>query len=149
MASPRGMRLCPESCGGGARRYWTTTLPTIFGWTEQKYGYVPGLLKVKLNFSSVSITLDLNALGSSELTTVCGMSSRLVQVTVVPAGMVSSFGEKLKLSIFTSAIAGFCWALATRLFWPTAQNPAASIITDASPTTDRFLLMCFFPLSIL
>src|SRR5215470_4044203 len=117
MASPRGMRLCPESCGGGARRYWTTTLPTIFGWTEQKYGYVPGLLKVKLNFSSVSSTLDLNAFGSSELTTVWGMSSRFVHVTVVPAGTVRTAGEKLKLSIFTSASDTVCCASAVKPFW--------------------------------
>src|SRR5262249_41100982 len=32
----------------------TTTLAVIFGWMEQKYVYVPGLLNVKLNFSSVS-----------------------------------------------------------------------------------------------
>src|SRR2546423_14966342 len=41
------------------------------------------------------------------------MSSRLVQVTVVPAATVSSAGEKLKLSIFTSEAACGDWA-----FWP-------------------------------
>ena len=44
------------------------------------------------NFSSVSSTFDLNSL--SVLTTVCGMSSRFVQVTVVPAVTVTSAGPK-------------------------------------------------------
>ena len=43
---------------------------------------------------------------SSVLTTVCGMSSRFVQVTVVPAATVRVAGEKLKLSTFTSALDG-------------------------------------------
>ena len=64
------------------------------------------MLNVKENFSSVSSTLDLNIFGSSVLTTVCGMSSRLVHVMVVPTGTVSAAGAKLKLSIFTSVVAG-------------------------------------------
>src|SRR5579863_8880778 len=86
--------------------YCTITLPVILGCTEQKYGYVPGLIKVKENFSSVSRTLDLKTLSS--LTTVWGMSSRFVQVTVVPAATVMAAGPKLKLSIFTSMLAGAC-----------------------------------------
>src|SRR6516162_6900094 len=50
------------------------------------------LPKVKENFSSVSSTLDLNVFGSSVLTTVWGISSRLVHVTVVPTGTVSVTG---------------------------------------------------------
>src|ERR1700720_2885589 len=76
---------------------------------EQKYGYVPALSKVKENFSSVSSTLDLNTL--SVLTTVWGISSRFVQVTVVPTATVKVAGPKLKLSTFTSALAG-CGAFA-------------------------------------
>src|ERR1700746_3964745 len=83
----------------------TTTEPVILGWMEQKYGYVPALAKVNENFSSVSSTLDLNTL--SVLTTVCGISSRLVQVTVVPTATVRVAGLRLKLSTFTSALAAF------------------------------------------
>ena len=32
----------------GSRCYFTITLPTIFGWIEQKYVYTPGLANVKL-----------------------------------------------------------------------------------------------------
>src|SRR6516162_1737803 len=49
-----------------------------------------------------------NTLGSSELVTVCGMSSRFVQATVVPTETVNVGGPKLKLSIFTSALSVFC-----------------------------------------
>src|SRR5436305_7863705 len=105
------------------------TLAVIFGWIEQKYGYVPALLKVKENFSSVSRTLDLKT--PSVLTTVCGMSSRLVQVTVVPADTVSVSGPKLKLSILTSAFAGgtgsFEAALALTLAGPANSRSAATI----------------------
>src|SRR5262245_40672795 len=81
--------------------YLTTTLPVIFGCMEQKYGYCPARVNVKENLSSLSRTLDLKVVLSS-LTTVCGISSRLVHVTVVPAEIVSSVGPKLKLSILTS-----------------------------------------------
>lgn len=47
----------------------------------------------------MSSTLDLNAFGSSELTTVWGMPSRFAHVTVVPTDTVSAAGSKLKLSI--------------------------------------------------
>src|SRR5258707_14872342 len=57
-----------------AHDYWTMTLAVIFGWREQKYVYVPGFTKVKLNFSSVSSARDLKVALSS-LTTVCGISS--------------------------------------------------------------------------
>jgi len=36
------------------------TLPVISGWMEQKYAYIPALLKVYENLPSVSSTLDLN-----------------------------------------------------------------------------------------
>src|SRR5713226_10259740 len=90
----------------------TMTLPVIFGWIEQKYGYVPALLKVKENFSSVSSTLDLKT--PSVLTTVWGISSRLAHVTVVPTDTVNVAGPKLKLSIFISVISGFCCAFAAK-----------------------------------
>jgi hypothetical protein len=48
--------------------------------------------------SSVSIVFDLNLPAE---TTVCGMSSRFFQVTVVPTFTVSCAGSKVKLSIIT------------------------------------------------
>src|SRR5437660_8935670 len=112
---------------------------------EQKYGYVPGLVKVKENFSSVSSTLDLKTLSS--LTTVCGMSSRLVHVTMVPTATVSVVGPKLKLSILTSALdACVCSARAAKVLELPANSDAA-VATDAAKTKlHTRLLMTFLPL---
>src|SRR5258705_6740588 len=120
----------------------TTTEPVILGWMEQKYGYVPALLKVKENFSSVSSTLDWNTL--SVLTMVWGMSSRLVQVTVVPTATVSVAGPKLKLSTFTSALAG-CGVFA-ELPGEAANSSSAAIITIANRLAMHtlFLIMILF-----
>src|SRR4029077_1715036 len=95
---------------------------------EQKYGYVPALAKVKENFSSVSSTLDLNTL--SVLTIVWGISSRLVQVTVVPTATVRVAGPKLKLSTFTSALAGS--ALFAELPGERADRSSVATITVAN-----------------
>src|SRR5579871_1951462 len=84
----------------GRQHYSTTTFAVIFGCSEQKYGYVPALVNVYENLSSVSSGLDLNVVLSS-LTTVCGMSSRLVHCTVVPCFTVIVCGSNVKLSIFT------------------------------------------------
>src|SRR5260370_23966269 len=128
-------------------RHCTTTLPVIFGCTEQKYPYVPGFVNVNENFSSVSSTFDLNTLSS--LTTVCGMSSRFVHVTVVPAATVSVAGPKLKLSIFTSTFdACACSALAVKpLALLISSTPAAT--TGAAKTSIHTrLLMTFLPFSV-
>src|SRR3984893_10795390 len=111
---------------------------------EQKYSYVPGLLNVNENFSSVSSTLDLNVL--SVLTAVCGISSRFVQVTVVPTGTFSSAGPKLKLSILTSVISDFCCAAAGTFPAPArrAANPTPHVAKNKT-AVDTILLM-FFPL---
>src|SRR5437879_1198858 len=108
---------------------------------EQKYGYVPGLLKVKENFSSVSSTLDLKT--PSVLTTECGISSRLVQVTLVPTGTVRVPGPKLKLSIFTSVVSGFCCAPARNFFWLMATVPVPSTSAAVRTAIDTLLLMLF------
>ena len=55
----------------------------------------------------MSRTFDLNT--PPVLAKVCGMSSRFVQVTVVPTVTV---GPKAKLLIFTSAVPAACSALA-------------------------------------
>src|SRR6266446_1043230 len=110
---------------------------------EQKYGYVPALLNVKENFSSVSSTLDLNVFGSSVLTTVWGISSRFVHVTLVPTGTVSVAGPKLKLSIFTSVVSGFCCALASKSFWPTVTVPPPITAATVKTAIDTLLLILF------
>src|ERR1700744_2685280 len=59
----------------------------------------------------------------------CGMSSRLVQVTVVPAFTVRVCGAKVKLSMATADAAGvWVWALAT-------ITPPASPEPMNAPTT--------------
>ena len=68
----------------------------------------------------MSRTLDLKT--PSVLTTVWGMSSRFVQVTVVPTGTVSVSGPKLKLSIFTSAFAAEGWSFAADCSAPRKQQ---------------------------
>src|SRR5271154_668002 len=110
---------------------------------EQKYGYVPGLVKTNENLSSVSSALDLNT--PSVLTTVCGISSRFVHVTVVPAGTVSAAGPKLKLSIFTSAVAAaFSCAATASPTRPTGANIASRVMTATdTPILQKFLLMTF------
>src|ERR1700730_6541700 len=107
---------------------------------EQKYSQVPGLLKVNENFSSVSNTWDLKVL--SVLTAVCGISSRFVQVTVVPTGTFSSAGPKLKLSIFTSVASGFCCAAAGTLpsLARTPVKATPSVVANKT-AVDTILLM--------
>src|ERR1700737_2333244 len=55
-------------------------------------------MNVNEKVPSVSMVFDRNLPAA---TTVCGMSSRLVQVTVVPTFTVSCAGSKVKLSIIT------------------------------------------------
>src|ERR1700688_5021377 len=110
---------------------------------EQKYSYVPGLLKVNENFSSVSSTLDLNVL--SVLTAVCGISSRFVQVTVVPTETFSSAGPKLKLSIFTSVASGFSCAAADIFLSPARRPVKATPNVVANKTAVDTILLMFFP----
>src|ERR1700751_1889567 len=57
------------------RPQWTITIPVMCGCTAQKYRYLPGLVKVKENLSSVSRPPDRKVRGLSSETTVCGVSS--------------------------------------------------------------------------
>src|SRR5262252_5340535 len=82
----------------------TTTDPVMCGCSEQKYSKVPGVVNVKENLSSVSSAFERKAPADVDVT-VWGMSSSLVQVTVVPAFTVIRCGAKVKLSIFTSSSA--------------------------------------------
>jgi hypothetical protein len=74
----------------------------------QKYSYVPAVVKVNAYVSSVSRALDLKTRVLEA--TVCGMSSRFRQITVVPALTVNRCGAKVKLSI--SMFAGAATAAA-------------------------------------
>src|SRR5262249_32762448 len=85
----------------------TTIVPVMCGCKEQKYWYVPGVVNVNENLSSLSRAFDLKLMVVD--VTVCGMSSSLVQVTVVPDFTFNSCGPKVKFPIFTetsSALAG-------------------------------------------
>src|SRR5215472_9332635 len=74
----------------------------------------------------MSNALDLNALGSLELATVCGISSRLIDVTVVPAVIVKFAGEKLKLSILTSTLCSWpCCVVEPKYLEPAANKATA------------------------
>src|SRR5215470_213000 len=123
----------------------TTTFPVIRGWIEQKYSNSPGAVKVCENVSSVSSAADLNFPSFSR--TECGLSSSLVQVTVVPGGTTNVGGVKLKLSIFTAVAAaatgtaaspaeGLCAAPARRSeITPPAPSNAAFVGNIAAPLT--------------
>src|SRR6516225_5873225 len=71
------------------------------GCREQKYSYVPGVVNVNENLSAVSSAFDLKTLLLEA--TVCGTSSSLIQVTVVPAFTVMRWGRKVNWSMSTSA----------------------------------------------
>src|SRR5574340_1729288 len=98
---------------------------------EQKDVEVPGLVNWYENLSSVSSGLDLKV-DLSSLTTVCGMSSRLIQITVEPAGTVVVAGAKEKLSMVTARAAAVSLdgvrrkAPASRTY-----NPAVTAISAA------------------
>src|SRR6185369_17860620 len=83
----------------GLVRYSTFTTPVICGCSEQKYLYSPGAVNVNEKAPSVSMVFDLNLPAH---TTVWGMSSRLVQVTVWPTLTVSCAGSNTKLSMCTA-----------------------------------------------
>ena len=117
-----------------------------WGESSRNTRYSPGLVNVKENFSSVSSTLDLNTL--SVLTTVCGMSSRLIQVTVAPTETVMAAGPKRK-------IVDFHFRRGRRFLlgaWPqsscgSAMIPPRLIIAVATKlAANTLLLMIFLPL---
>src|SRR5215469_9409428 len=120
---------------------------------EQKYEYVPAFVKVNENLSSVSSALDLNTLGSSELTTVCGISSRLIHVTVVPAATAKVAGEKLKLSILISTVCSWpCSLLEQKLLEPAASKATAvnsEDVNTAMRKNVRIIFVSFFCLNFL
>src|SRR5580704_12177327 len=101
----------------------TTTVPVMYGCSEQKYWYTPGVVNVNEKLSSVSSAFDLNSL--LEEATVCGVSSALSQATVVPAFTVTRAGEKAKLSIST-LLSGACAEITGKLIAAATRMPAAN-----------------------
>src|SRR6516165_11091745 len=87
---------------------------------------MPGFVKVKEKLSSVSSAFDLNSRVAEE--TVCGMSSSLRQVTVVPVFTVSCVGAKVKLSIaaVASCAAATAWDTTAPVSIPKANAAAAA-----------------------
>jgi hypothetical protein len=65
----------------------------------------------------------------------------LVHVTAVPTGTVSVTGPKLKLSIFTSIVDGFCCARVTEPFRPVPKTPIPNTSAAAKPVMNTLLLM--------
>src|SRR5437879_1416139 len=87
----------------------------------------------------------------SELTMLCGTSSWLTQVTVVPAGTVSVSGAKLKLSIliwywslepFCSPAAGLAW-----LAFDKPKDRTSKAAADALRST--FFIFLYTPIGYL
>src|SRR5438309_5103235 len=77
------------------------------------------------------------------------MSSRFVQVTVVPTATVNVDGPKLKLSIFTSALSAFCGATAAAFLGGAVRALAPKTTTARKTAKDTLLLMIFLLLFIL
>jgi hypothetical protein len=70
--------------GGGQL---TLTVPTMFGWSIQKYGTSPASVKVYSNVACGAIIGESNCplgVGPTPELTVCGCASLFVHVTVVP-----------------------------------------------------------------
>ena len=82
----------------------------------------------------------------SSFTTVCGMSSRFVQRTVVPTGTVMVAGEKLKLSIFTST--GAALVLCRRLASLRCRKPARHDQGSQSRKESSLYFMSLFTFEI-
>src|SRR5262249_41902742 len=99
--SPGWSWIIASDMNGLLENHLTTIRAVILGWRAQKYSYVPGVVNRCVNWSSVSRVLESKLLGFAVLVAVCGTSSRLTQVTIVPALMVSVRGLKVKLSMTT------------------------------------------------
>jgi hypothetical protein len=67
----------------------------------------------------------------------------LVHVALVPTGTVRVAGPKLKLSIFTSVVSGFCCALARTFFVPVVIVPAPNNSVAVRTAIDTLLHMLF------
>src|SRR6516164_5040387 len=101
----------------------TTIVPVICGCKEQKYLKAPGVVNVIENVPSESSTFDRKLFGD---TTVCGMSSSFVHVTVVPALTLSSCGPKVKFPILTAVASAAQTGVAARR--RKAATPATAML---------------------
>src|SRR4029450_1042770 len=91
-------------CGGASDPslgHFTITVARIFGWSAQKYSYVPGRVNVCANVSSLPRPAEANAPVVDVI--VCVSSSRLVHVTVVPVRISSAVGANLNSLMPTAA----------------------------------------------
>src|SRR6516225_11174501 len=113
------------------------------GCREQKYSYVPGVVNVNENLSPVSSAFDLKSLLLEAM--VCGTSSSLIQVTVVPAFTVKRCGVKVNWSISISVSAA-CAGAAGKVA-AAAKTAAASAIATQSLRAIVVLLAEFFRFS--
>src|SRR6185437_8200716 len=111
----------------------TTIVPVMCGCKEQKYLYVPGVVNVNENLSSESSGFD-RTFGID--TTVCGMSSSLTQVTVVPAFTVICCGLKVKLPILTGTSSDLA-----------GEATSAAVTAAARPSRVNDLVMAAQPFS--
>ncbi|HUH78715.1 MAG TPA: hypothetical protein VLY83_02335 [Methanoregula sp.] len=89
-------------------------VPTIEGWIEQWYGYVPGSLNVTEKVPPGGSKSDANWMAELlSASTVCVALPSFTHVTVVPAFTVSDEGVKTKsfmAIVFTTvaSVAGVC-----------------------------------------
>src|SRR5262249_61153427 len=112
----------------------TTIVPVICGCKEQKYLNAPGVVNVNEKLPSVSSAFDRKLLGD---TTVCGMSSSFVHVTVVPALTLSSCGPKVKFPILT--------AVASAAQTGVAAERTKVAINATTKFFSNFVLIMFVP----
>ena len=92
----------------------------------------------------MSSTLDLNTLSS--LTTVWGISSRLVHALRVPMGSVIAAGPVIELSIFSSMVAGGHFAFAEEALAPAAIRIAAT--EGGTANHAQHVLLIHFPIAL-
>src|SRR6516165_3304729 len=115
----------------------TTMAPVICGCREQKYSYSPGVVNVNENLSFVSSAFDLKTFLLE--VTVWGMSSSLVQVTVVPAFTVRRWGAKAKLSMFTS-VAVVCAEAAGKETTAVSRAAASAVAVQSLQLTTVLMI---------
>ena len=80
--------------------YCTVIVPSIEGWIEQWYVYIPGRVKVKEKEAPDESGSEVNAAGEpASETIVCGAPSLFIHVTSVPVFTVRAGGSNAKFLI--------------------------------------------------
>jgi hypothetical protein len=133
----------------------TTTVPTMFGWTTQKYGNSPAVSNMWLNVACGAIRVlnpgeESNScpmFGSAEPVpdvTVCAIVSSLVHITLSPTRMFSGLGEYAS-SVFVEEpgvmLAEMFSAKMTGAGAATNNSTVANIVTDATRVV-IFVMLC-------